>query len=90
MAALQPILSSDRARVRSSAAYACSVAAENLLAQGDSAQAVRLYDTIRKADLPKQRILEATRGAILARGRRGIPLLLEQLRSPDVTLFDLG
>jgi HEAT repeat protein len=34
--------------------------------------------------------LEATRGAILARGEQGIPLLIEQLKSPDKALFQIG
>ena len=35
-------------------------------------------------------MLEATRGAILARGQEGVPLLLEQLRSTDKGLFQIG
>lgn len=50
----------------------------------------RLYDEVRKAELPKQRIVEATRGAILARKDEGIPLLIEQLRSTDKKLFEVA
>ncbi len=35
-------------------------------------------------------MLEATRGAILARRADGLPLLLEQLRSPDNARFGIG
>ena len=49
-----------------------------------------MYDEIRKADVPKQRIIEATRGAILARNEKGIPLLMEQFRSPDKKMFQLA
>ena len=35
-------------------------------------------------------MIEATRGAILARGKDGIPLLVEQLRSTDKGLFQIG
>jgi hypothetical protein len=45
---------------------------------------------VRHADVPKQRIIEATRGAILARGAEGVPLLVEQLRSADKALFAAG
>ncbi|MEO7402310.1 MAG: HEAT repeat domain-containing protein, partial [Burkholderiales bacterium] len=45
---------------------------------------------VRKADVPKPRKLEATRGAILARGTDGIPLLIEQIKSPDNRTFQLG
>jgi HEAT repeat protein len=64
--------------------------AERLLADGKNADAVRIYDELRKADLPKQSILEATRGAILARKADGVSLLVEQLRSPDKVFFQLG
>ena len=60
------------------------------MAEGKSAEAVRLYDLVRKADVPKQRILEAVRGAILARKSTGLPLLVEQLRSADKSLFAIG
>ena len=40
--------------------------------------------------MPKPRILEATRGAILARKGEGIPLLIEQVRSADKALFQIG
>ena len=49
-----------------------------------------MYDAVRKADVPKQRILEATRGAILARGSAGVPLLVEQLRSADKARLAIG
>ncbi len=71
------------AAIRSSVAYGCVLSAENELKLGHSGPATKLYDTVRKASVPRQRVLEATRGAILARGASGIPLLLENLRSSD-------
>ena len=41
------------------------------MARGNDSAAVKLYDQVRKADVPKQRMLEATRGAILAQARFG-------------------
>ena len=41
--------------------------AERFLAGGNGAEATKIYDEVRKADVPKQNVLEATRGAILAR-----------------------
>ncbi len=62
-----------------------------MLTDGREAEAVQLYDEVRRAEhLPKQRIVEATRGAILARKSGGIELLLEQLRSSDKVFFQLG
>jgi HEAT repeat protein len=64
--------------------------AERLTAAGKHDAAAKIYDEVRRADVPQQRIVEATRGAILARGQRGIPLLLEQLNSDDKRLFQIG
>ncbi len=87
---LRPVLTSGPAKVRSAAAEGCVLAAERMHAEGKSADSVALYDEVRKTDLPKQRIVEATRGAILARKQDGIPLLVEQLRSKDRKLFEVG
>jgi len=78
------------AAVRNAVAEGCVRCAEKLLAGEQSAEAVELYDAVRKVDVPKPRILQATRGAILARGAAGIPLLVEQLQSADKALFALG
>ncbi len=87
---LRPLLTSGPAKVRSAAAEGCVLSAEQWHAAGKSAEAVALYDEVRKAELPKQRIVEATRGAILARKDEGIPLLLEQFRSADKKMFELA
>ena len=49
-----------------------------------------MYDAVRHAAVPRERILEGLRGAILARGAAGIPLLMEQLQSNDRDYFNLG
>lgn len=76
--------------VANEVARGCALCAERFLAENQAAKAARLYDRVRAANVPKQRILEATRGAILARGREGLPLLIETLRSPDRDTFRLG
>jgi len=76
--------------VRSAVAEGCILCAERLLAEDKSAEAVEIYDEVRKADVPKQRVVEATRGAILGRKADGIPLLVEQLRSKDKRMFRIG
>ena len=89
-AALRPALAAKHEAVRDAAAEACVVCAERLLAGGRAADAAALCDLVRKGDLPSQRVAEATRGAILARGAAGVPLLVEQLRSADRRLFGIG
>jgi HEAT repeat protein len=78
------------AKVRTAVAEGCILCAERLMAEGKTNEAVEIYDEVRRADVPKQKILEATRGAILARKSDGIPLLIEQLRSADKGFFQIG
>ena len=87
--ALRRSLATAAAPVRSAVAEGCVLCAERLLAEKKSADAAQLYDDVRKADVPKQRVLEATR-ARFWRGSDGIPLLLEQLRSSDKALLQIS
>lgn len=82
-AVLNQALKSPRKEILPGVTEGCILCAEQFLADGKFALATQLYDAVRIADVPKQRRLEATRGAILARQSDGLPLLLEQLRSPD-------
>ena len=87
---LQGALTSAPPNVRSAVAEGCILAAERLAANGKLQEAVAIYDAVRKADVPQSRILEATRGAIVARKEAGLPLLLEQLRAKDKRAFHLA
>ncbi len=89
-AALEPLLASAPAKVRSAVAEGLVLCAERSFKEGQAEHAVALYDAVRKAKVPHQRMLEATRGAIVARKDQGIPLLLEQLHSPDKKLFQMA
>jgi HEAT repeat protein len=88
--ALQRALGTAPESVRPAIAEGCVRCAENFLANAKAADAVKLYDAVRQSTLPRQRILEGIRGAILARGQAGIPLLLEQLQSNDRPCFNIG
>jgi len=88
--ALEAEVAGGRPEIRSAAAKGLVRCAQQALASGDSKEAVRLYDLVRQSELPQQRIVEATRGAILARGAAGLPLLVEQLQSDDREMFDVG
>jgi HEAT repeat protein len=88
--ALQQALAGPKPEVRSAAAEGCVLVAEKLLAGGQRDVASALYDKVREADVAKPRIIEATRGAILARGAAGVPLLVSQLRSGDKSLVNIG
>jgi HEAT repeat protein len=88
--ALRRSLAGTSGSVRSAVAEGCILCAERLVAQDNHADAAALYDQVRKADVPKQRVVEATRGAILARKSEGIPLLVEHLKSTDRGLFQIA
>lgn len=88
--ALRQALADSSGAVRSAVAEGCMLCAEQFLAAKQFEAAIRDYDVVRKATLPKQRLLEATRGAILARQTAGLPLLLEQLHSADKAYFGIG
>ena len=88
--ALQAALPTVPEKLRSSVAEACVLCAEARLVTGRQKEAAEIYDQVRSADVPMQRIVEATRGSILARGQEGVPLLVESLRSPEKKLRQLA
>jgi HEAT repeat protein len=75
---------------RETVAEACVVCGERLMAAGNAAEAVRLFDAVRAADVSEQRRAEAWRATILARGGEGVPLLVELLQAPSQRLFNMG
>ena len=87
---LRTALATAPANVRSAVAEGCVLCAERLHEEGQSVAATEIYDEVRKADVPMQRIIEATRGAILARKQDGIPLLIETFQSTDKKFFQLA
>ncbi len=61
--------------------------AEALSARGQGVQSLAIYDRLRGlAQAPQQVRCTALRGAILARGKEGIPLMIAAIRSPDYVL----
>jgi HEAT repeat protein len=87
---LEPALATAPPAVRSAVAEGCILCAERSLAEGKAEDAMKLYDAVRQAEVPETRRLEATRGAILARGTAGKALLVEELRSADRHRFNLA
>ncbi len=61
--------------------------AETLAAEGNRGAAIDIYDTLRAQDAAHQVRAGALRGAILARGKDGVALLREHLRSEDYIMF---
>ncbi len=88
--ALKSALAKGNAGTRAGVAEGCVRCAEHFMADGKNSAAIALYDAVRKADVPKQKMLDATRGAILARKDKGVPMLVEALRSPDYAMFGMA
>ena len=64
--------------------------AGRLAAQGATDQAAAIYDRLRGPQTPAAVRAAATRGAIVARGARGVGLLLEQLRGDDADMANVA
>ena len=88
--ALRQSLANSAPPVRGAVAEGCILCAERLVRDGKNKEAAEIYDAVRRADVPKPRKLEATRGAILARKSDGIPLLIEQIKSPDKAMMQIA
>jgi HEAT repeat protein len=85
-----PAMASATPKVRSAVAEGCILCAEQCERSGDVATAMGIFDAVCAADVPRQRVLEATRGALLARKADGVAGLLDLLRSEDRERFELG
>jgi len=90
VAAVSEVLSTGPANLRIAAADACLACAERRLEQNKRKEAVKLYDTVRNADVPGHIRTAATYGAILARGSEGTSLLIEQLRTDDPSMVEIA
>jgi len=77
------VLSMGPAGLRPAAADACLAAAEQQMAQNKNKEAAKIYDAVRKAQVPPRFRAAGIYGAILARGDDGIGLLVEQLNTHD-------
>ncbi len=80
---LRQALDQGSETIRPEAAAACLLAAEKQLADGHAEVAVALNDAVRNAKVPASYRAAATRGAIVARKAKGVPLLIEQLRANE-------
>lgn len=87
---LRSALATTSGKVRSAVAEGCVLCAERLHNAGEAVAATAIYDEVRKADVPLQRVIEATRGAILARDQDGIALLMETFQSDNKKMFQLA
>ncbi|MDP6543935.1 MAG: DUF1080 domain-containing protein [Phycisphaerae bacterium] len=88
--AILQTLAKGPAALRTPAADAALVAAKILLDAGKKDSAVSLYDAVGKAEVPVFVRTSSVYGAILARGAKGLPLLVKQLNSNDPALIAIA
>lgn len=87
---LEAALKRGTPELRTAAAEGCLLAADRARAEGRVPAASRLYETVRGADVPVPLRVTATRGAILANGAAGVPMLVQHLRGDDLALRDMA
>ena len=78
---LEQFLPAAPVAVRAAAAEGCILAAEQFATAGNAGRASKLYAAVISADVPEQRKLEATRGAILV--QQSVPMLIEQFNGNE-------
>jgi len=83
-------MQSARSNLKSAIAEGLMLCAEGMLQDGLRSEAAQTYRKVRKSQPPKQQMLMAVRGEILALGPQGVPLLLEQLHATDIDQFRLA
>ena len=88
--ALMKAIPSAPPQLKIDLASSAIVCGERLYLTGKNPEAVKLFDFVIKSDLPRHLKMAATRGTILARGDKGLPILLDQLRSNDDGMFAVG
>jgi HEAT repeat protein len=64
--------------------------AQTLASQGANAEAIGVYDRLRRSRAPAHIRAAAARGAALARKAAGIPLVLDLLKEREPALFNVG
>ena len=69
---------------------AASCAPSDLLAEGKTDEAVEIYDEVRKADVPKQKVSKRRAARFWPARPTEFRCLVEQLRSTDSDMFHLG
>lgn len=90
-AALRRALDSEQdSQRRESLASSLLLVGQRLFKMKNTPAAIKIFDQLREAELPKPYRIGATQSAILARGGAGVPLMVEQLKSADFAFFQAG
>lgn len=88
--ALKKAIDTATGELKSDLVCSAILCGERLYTSGKNSDAIQLLDYVRKSDIPRHLQMAATRGAILARGEKGLSLLIDQLKSDDDGMFAVG
>jgi len=88
--ALQVALAEAGDDRKAAVADACVSCALVMFDRDEDGPALALCDAVREADVPMHLVAAGTRHAILEREAGGLPLLVRQLRSDEVELFEVA
>jgi len=83
-------LQSEKASTRRAIGDALLICGEILKREGNADLAIKVFDAVRTADVPKPIRLAAIRGAVVTRGPNGTDLLKELLQADDGAVFELA
>ena len=87
---IRAILTDGPERLRTPAADACLKAADHLASENQTTDALVVYDTVMRADVPKHLRSAATYRAILTEFSHSIPLLIQQLNTLDPAMVEMA
>lgn len=87
---LERVLDTIPDTIRPVVSEACLSCACPFAAEGQSGRAAEIFDRLRTPQNPLSIRQAALRGALELGTEHGLPLLLEQLRTPDVCMFDVA
>ncbi|QDT94868.1 family 16 glycoside hydrolase [Gimesia aquarii] len=88
--ALQAAIGKGDKKLQREVGFACLMCARSLAKKGDKQTAIALTELVHKADLPKNIKVAAMQLTIVLKGKAGLGLLAEELKSEDLSRFRSG
>lgn len=88
--ALQAAIGKGDKKLQAEVGFACLMCARSLAEKGDKQAAIALTEAVRNAELPKNIKVAAMQLTILLKGKAGLGLLTQELKSEDLSRFRSG
>lgn len=88
--ALQAAIGKGDKKLQAEVGFACLMCARSLAEKGDKQAAIALTEAVRNAELPKNIKVAAMQLTIVLKGKAGLGLLTQELKSEDLSRFRSG